>query len=122
MRRVLVDINSNGGAQTSVQDVRQQLAISTNAGASWTVVNPGNFNKVSNIAVGAYYSLTSNYRVDIPAGQGTRFAVNLGRYASGPVSGIDFFDLDCSIRAMVISRTSAFSPFDEDIQESPARD
>ena len=121
-RRAVVDINTSGRAQIGVQGVRQRLAVSTDAGANWALVASSSWNKVSNIAVGTYYSMTSNYVYDIAAGQATRYGILLDRYDSSVVAGIDFTDHDCNIRRQIFSRTGAASPFDEDIQLAPSRD
>ncbi len=121
-RRAIVDTNTSGRAQGGIQGVRQRLAVSTDAGVNWALVAPTSWNKVSNIAVGTYYSMTSNYAYDIAVGQATRYAILLDRYDSAVVAGVDFSDHDCNIRRQIFSRTGAASPFDEDIQLAPSRD
>jgi hypothetical protein len=120
-RRAIVDINTSAKAQIQTQAIRQRLVVSTNAGVSWTLINSNYFNKVSDIALNGYYSMTSPYLYDIPAAQVVRFAIFLDRYVGVAVAGNDFGDMDCSIRRVINSRTGASSPFDESTQPSDLR-
>jgi hypothetical protein len=82
------------------------LAMSTDAGATWT--NLAGTTNLGSAPANQFGSLSDIGATDLNVGQTVRFGLRLSR--GGITSGVDLTDSRCQMRAMIYSRTGAAAP------------
>jgi hypothetical protein len=82
------------------------LAMSTDAGTSWTTLAASA--NLGSAPANQYGSLSDIGSANLDVGQTVRFGLRLSR--GGVVSAVDLTDSRCQLRAMIYSRTGAASP------------
>ena len=108
-RTAYVDATLSATATADVS-FAADVAMSTDGGATWTVLNPNaNHGSVPANQFGSLSDIGSaNLNVSVPP-QNVRFGLRLSR--GSVVSATDLTDSRCQTRALIYSRTGASSPF-----------